>query len=98
MAQVTFRLVRAATVCLACGGLPFGSAPRLAQAQVYRLAELNTTQIRALNRQTTVVIIPGGVLEEHGPYLPSYTDGYANERLTANLAAAIARRPGWTVV
>jgi creatinine amidohydrolase/Fe(II)-dependent formamide hydrolase-like protein len=82
---------------LGCGWLPFGSAPRLAQAQIYRLAELNTAQIRALNRQTTVVIIPGGVLEEHGPYLPSYTDGYANERLTADLAAAIARRPGWTV-
>ena len=97
MGHATFRLVPAA-LFLACGWLPFGSAPRLAQAQIYRLAELNTVQIRALNRQTTVVIIPGGVLEEHGPYLPSYTDGYANERLTADLAAAIARRPGWTVI
>ena len=98
MGQVTFRVVLTAALFLACSWLPFGSAPRLAQAQIYRLAELNTVQIRALNRQTTVVIIPGGVLEEHGPYLPSYTDGYANERLTADLAAAIARRPGWTVV
>jgi creatinine amidohydrolase/Fe(II)-dependent formamide hydrolase-like protein len=59
---------------------------------------LNTEQIRALNRQTTVIIVPGGVLEEHGPYLPSYTDGYANERLTEVLAAAIAARSGWTAV
>jgi creatinine amidohydrolase/Fe(II)-dependent formamide hydrolase-like protein len=98
MRHITFRLVPAAALLFAFGGIPFGSGPRLAQSQVYRLAELNTEQIRALDRQTTVVIIPGGVLEEHGPYLPSYTDGYANERLTANLAAAIAARPGWTAV
>jgi creatinine amidohydrolase/Fe(II)-dependent formamide hydrolase-like protein len=98
MRHVTFRLVPAAALFLASGGLPFSSGPCLAQGQVYRLAELNTEQIRALNRQTTVIIIPGGVLEEHGPYLPSYTDGYANERLTAVLAAAIAARPGWTAV
>ena len=44
------------------------------------------------------MLIPGGILEEHGPYLPSYTDGYANERLTGDLAAAVARRPGWAAV
>lgn len=37
-------------------------------------------------------------MEEHGPYLPSYSDGYQNERYTADLAAAIARRQGWTAV
>ena len=98
MRHVTFRLVRAATLFMASGGFPFPSGPSTAQGQVYRLAELNTEQIRALNRQTTVIIVPGGVLEEHGPYLPSYTDGYANERLTEVLAAAIAARSGWTAV
>ena len=73
----------------------FGSP---AYAQVHQLGELNTERIRALDRQRTVVIIPGGILEEHGPYLPSYTDGYANESLTRELAAAIARRPGWAAV
>jgi creatinine amidohydrolase len=72
--------------------------PCLAEAQVYQLAELNTTQIRALDRQKTVILIPGGILEQHGPYLPSYADGYTNERITADLAAAIARRPGWVAV
>ena len=49
---------------------------RSAEAQVYRLAELNIDQIRMLDRQRTVILLPGGVLEEHGPYLPSFTDGY----------------------
>lgn len=67
-------------------------------AQVYRLAELNTEQILALNRQKTVVLIPGGILEEHGPYLPSFTDGYYNEHLTDQLAKAIVNRPGWNAL
>lgn len=40
----------------------------------------------------------GGILEEHGPYLPSYTDGYWNERIARDLAEAIAARPGWTAL
>ncbi|MCY7345536.1 MAG: creatininase family protein [Pyrinomonadaceae bacterium] len=69
-----------------------------ADAQIYRIAEMNTEQIRNLNKEKTVVILPGGILEEHGPYLPSFTDGYLNERITEDLSKAIAARPGWTVV
>jgi creatinine amidohydrolase/Fe(II)-dependent formamide hydrolase-like protein len=70
-----------------------------AGAQVVRLAELNTTQIRALDRTKTVVFLPGGMLEEHGPYLPAYTDGILSERLTEELArAAVANRSGWTAL
>jgi creatinine amidohydrolase len=72
-------------------------SPQVA-AQVVRIAEMNTRQIRALNLQKTVVVIPGGILEEHGPYLPSYTDGYAIDAYTQDLAKAIVARPGWTVV
>jgi creatinine amidohydrolase len=67
-------------------------------AQVFRIAEMNTRQIQALNLQKTVVVIPGGILEEHGPYLPSYTDGFAIDAYTQELAKAIIARPGWTVV
>ena len=67
-------------------------------AQVFRIAEMNTRQIQALNLQKAVVLIPGGILEEHGPYLPSYTDGYAIDAYTQELAKAIVARPGWTVV
>jgi hypothetical protein len=69
-----------------------------AQAQVHKLGELNTGQIRALDRARTVVILTGGMMEEHGPYLPAYTDGYLSERMTQGLARAISARPGWNVV
>ena len=74
------------------------SAARRAEAQIYRVAELNTEQIRALDREKTVVILPGGVLEQHGPYLPSFTDGYMNEWWTERLAEAVVARPGWAAL
>jgi hypothetical protein len=49
--------------------------PPAACCQIFQLAELNTNQIRALDRAKTVVLIPGGILGEHAPYLPSFTDG-----------------------
>ena len=67
-------------------------------AQVYQLAEMNTEQIKNLNRDKTAVIIPGGILEEHGPFLPSFTDGYFNEQLTKELAKAISMKAGWSAV
>lgn len=69
-----------------------------AAGQIYNMAEMNTRQIRALDLEKTVVLIPGGILEEHGPYLPSYTDGYAIQAYTQELAKAIVARPGWVVV
>src|SRR6202165_184829 len=66
--------------------------------QVFRIAEMNTRQIQVLDLPKTVVVIPGGILEEHGPYLPSYADGYADDAYTRELAKAIVARPGWTVV
>ena len=70
-----------------------------ASAQIYRVAEMNVDQIRSLDKQKTVVILPGGILEQHGPHLPSYTDGYSNEWITKKLAESIiAARPGWAVL
>jgi len=57
--------------------------------QIYHVQEMNTEQIKALDREKTVVILHGGILEEHGPYLPSFTDGYIAERRTDDLANAI---------
>lgn len=74
------------------------AVPAPATGQVYRLSALNTEQIRTLDRARTVVILPGGILEQHGPYLPSYTDGYVNERLASELAEAVAARSGWAVL
>ena len=83
-------------ICLAL--VFFASFATQAFAQIYHVKEMNTEQIRGLDREKTVVILPGGILEQHGPYLPSFTDGYMNERLTQDLANAIVERPGWKVL
>src|SRR5579863_6576656 len=75
----------------------FASA-HFASCQIFQMAELNTRQIEALDKQKTVVLIPGGILEEHGPYLPSFTNGYVTQAYTDSLARAIVGRAGWTVV
>ena len=72
--------------------------PSSASAQILNLAELNTEQITALEQAKTVVIVPGGILEEHGPYLPSGSDSYQSERHARGLAERLVARPGWTVV
>ena len=59
---------------------------------------MNTEQIKALDREKTVVLLPEGILEEHGPYLPSGADSYITERRTQDLANAIVERPGWKVL
>jgi hypothetical protein len=41
-----------------------------ANGQIYHVAEMNTKQIQLLDKQKTVVILPGGVLEQHGPFMP----------------------------
>ena len=74
------------------------TSTRVALSQILQMAELNTRQIDALDKQKTVVLIPGGILEEHGPYLPSFTDGYVTQAYTDSLARAIAARQGWAVV
>ncbi len=72
--------------------------PSVGMAQIFDLRDLNVNDIRALDRQRTAVILQGGILEEHGPYLPVYSDGWQNEYLTRQLAEAIVARPGWKVV
>ena len=73
-------------------------ASTLCQAQVYYVQDMNTTQIAALDRDKTVVLLPGGILEEHGPYLPSFTDGYMNLALTQQIADHLAKKPGAQVL
>jgi creatinine amidohydrolase/Fe(II)-dependent formamide hydrolase-like protein len=74
-------------------------AATVLDAQVVTLGNLNTRQIRALDRNRTVVFLQGGMLEEHGPYLPAFTDGYLSDRLTREVAqGVVARKPGWTAL
>src|SRR5262245_31690228 len=73
-------------------------APTAAPAQILDVRELNTSQIDRLDRSKTAVLLTAGILEEHGPYLPSYSDGYQSEFVAARVAEAIVARPGWTVL
>ena len=66
--------------------------------QVLQVSELTVAEIQKLDRQETVVLLPGGILEQHGPYLPSFSDGYMNERLTSAVADAIADAGGTALV
>lgn len=69
-----------------------------AKAQIHHVTKMNTEQIKALDRSRTVVLLPAGILEQHGPYLPSFSDGYLNEWVTQRLAEDIVARPGWRVL
>jgi creatinine amidohydrolase len=70
-----------------------------ASAGVVRVGDLNTRQIRALDRNRTVVFLQGGMLEEHGPYLPAFTDGILSERLTSEVAnGVVAKKSDWTAL
>ena len=83
-----------------CCAFVLGLAMPLAalHGQVLRAATMTSADFARLNRAKTAIILPGGILEEHGPYLPIYSDGYLNERLADSLAQAIAARPGWSAV
>lgn len=81
--------------CVVC--LPAVIEP--SSAQVVRVTDLNTAQVRALDRAKTVVFLQGGMLEEHGPYLPAFTDGFLSEQLVIELArGVVAAKPGWTAL
>ena len=82
------------TVCL-CAVLHAQSAT--AQT-ILRWTDLTAVQIAALDRAHTAVIIPSGIVEEHGPLLPSGSELFRTERMANDVAAEIVARPGWTVV
>ena len=42
------------------------------EAQIFRVAQMHTEQIKALDRSRTVVLLPGGILEQHGPHLQTF--------------------------
>lgn len=93
-------------MCLACGAAvgvheqpprqPGGSD---SVPGVYRLEELTWPQIDALDRDRTIVILPVGMLEQHGPHLPVGNDtiGATHEADAASRRVSRAL-PDWRVV
>jgi creatinine amidohydrolase len=67
-------------------------------SQVLDFKELTTDQVAAIDMQKCVVMIPGGLMEEHGPYLPLYTDGYTNEALTKRVADSLYKSTNFTIL
>jgi creatinine amidohydrolase len=58
----------------------------MTHTRLHRLDEITLTGMRSLDRQRTAVLLPVGMVEEHGNHLPLGTDNYAVEALA--LAAA----------
>ena len=82
---------------LALASAMFAASP--AAAQILRVGDLNTEQLRTLDRSKTVVLLMGGMLEEHGPYLPAGTDAILSNQLALEVAQSIVKnKPGWTVL
>jgi creatinine amidohydrolase/Fe(II)-dependent formamide hydrolase-like protein len=59
----------------------------MTHSRLHRLNDLNLKQLRALDRQRTVVLVPIGMVEEHGEHLPLGTDNFAVEALVVAAAS-----------
>jgi creatinine amidohydrolase len=66
---------------------------------IYKLEELNWPQIDALDRGRTLLILPVGMIEEHGPHLPVGADTIAVTYEANGVATRVSRAlPDWHVV
>jgi len=57
---------------------------------IHRLAEMTWEEVRDLDRAATVVILPVGSMEAHGPHLPLSTDTIIAEAMARSCAGALA--------
>ncbi|WP_261164308.1 creatininase family protein [Microbacterium sp. Marseille-Q6965] len=55
----------------------------------YRLAELSTAQIAAIDKRDAVVVQPIGAIEQHGPHLPVLTDALTAETIAERAVASL---------
>jgi creatinine amidohydrolase len=66
---------------------------------VYRLEEMSTPDLDALDREQTVIVMTVSPLEAHGPHLPVGVDAFAARHFAETIAErVVAGRPGWSVV
>ena len=69
------------------------------QAGIHNIDEMRWPQIDALDRDRTMVILPIGMLEEHGPHLPIGADTIGVAVEAKGVAQRVRRaRPLWNVV
>jgi creatinine amidohydrolase len=66
---------------------------------VYRMEEMSTPALDALDRDRTAVVLTVSPLEEHGPHLPVGVDAFVARHFARAIAdRLVTRRPGWSVV
>ena len=66
---------------------------------IYRLEEMSTPALDALDRGRTAIIVTVSPLEQHGPHLPVGVDAFAARHFAEAIAARLVEtRDGWSVV
>ena len=66
---------------------------------IYRLEEMSTPALDALDRERTTVIVTVSPLEQHGPHLPVGVDAFAARHFAEAIAARLVdTRADWSVV
>jgi creatinine amidohydrolase len=66
---------------------------------VYRLEEMSTPALDALDRDRAVALVTVSPLEAHGPHLPVGVDAFAARHFAETIAERLtAARPDWSVV
>lgn len=67
-----------------------------------KLAELHWPEVKKLDRENTVAVVPVGSMEQHGPHLPFQVDAFVASRLAEDLEKKIPEvlllPPVWTGV
>ena len=99
------RTLMALILCLGTGGCardgmaPAANASGPVPPGVHRLEELTWPQVDALDRERTLLILPVGMLEVHGPHLPIGTDTIGLVFEAAEASRRVSRAlPDWHVV
>src|SRR5215475_3621362 len=66
---------------------------------IYRIEELTAPEIDALDRRKTLLLLPVGMLEEHGPHLPIASDTYQVNFIVDGMAKRLQQTfPDWYIV
>lgn len=84
---------------LVCGLSAVTSHAQPQAARIHKLEELRWPQIDALDRERTMVILPIGMVEEHGPHLPVGADTFGVMFEATGIARRVSQAlPQWKLV
>ncbi len=59
--------------------------------KTYKVEEISGPKLDTLDRDRTIIVIPFGMLEFHGPHLPYGTDLFENEAITEKLIEIVSK-------